>query len=174
MTTTTAQANGVTSPDNWTLGAGASKTAAVNASDDDDTSYIASGTSSNTVQTFTVSPSLASGSTITQIQVRARHRRPPAGSNANFVIGYSFTPDGGGTQTGESGTLVATISWASDTYTHSSLSVTWGSGLTIYAKNTQNREVWLSTLEITITYTPPAGGTAVAVIMHHLRQQEIS
>lgn len=158
MATTTASPDGTTSPDNWTLAAGASKVAAVALPDDDATTYLNSGTTIDTVQTFTVTPSgISSGDTITQIDIAHRHRKNPAGSNVDHVTGYSFTPQGGGTQTGESGTFVA-ASWDTNTYTHSGLSVLWGSGLTLYIKNTQARDMYLSTISVTITYTPGGGG----------------
>lgn len=157
MSTTTPTPTGTTSPDNWTLGAGASKAAAVTAPDDDDTSYIDSGGSANTVQTFTYSPSLSTGDTITQIDITVRSKRT-GGQNANHVFGYSFTPNGGGTQTQESGNNTATNTWADNSYSFTGLSVVWGSGLTVYVKNTQNRSMAVTTVSITITYTPGAGG----------------
>lgn len=156
MATTTLSPDGVTTPDDWTLAVGASKVAAVASPDDDATSYINSGTTINTVQTFTVTPTgIAVGDTITQIDITHRHRRNFSGSNVNHVTGYSFTPQGGGTQSGESGTFVSG-GWTTDTYTHAGLSVLWGSGLILYIKNTQARDMYLSTISVTITYTPGA------------------
>lgn len=155
MAVTTVQVSGTTTPDNWVLAAGASKVAAVSAPDDDTTSYIRSTSTEQTYQYFTCSPSLNTGDTITQIVLRARARRGGA-NNAQFRIGYTFTPQGGGTQTSESGVseLIATASYADYTHTHSSLSVLWGSGLQIWIRNAQPREVELTTFEIEITYTP--------------------
>lgn len=171
MSTTTPTPTGTTSPDNWTLTAGASKVAAVATPDDDATSYLSSGTTTDTVQTFTYSPSLSTGDTITQIAITARTNR--AGSNVNFVLGYSFNKNGGGTQSGESGTLVAVAGWNNDTYTHSGLSAVWGSSLTVYIKNTQNRDMRLTTLTVTITYTPGGGGgsTQPPRTMHQIRMR---
>ena len=75
MATTTAEVNGTTSPDNWTLAAGASKQAAVNSPDDDAASYIDSSNTSGTIQTFTVTPALNQGDTITQIDITVRAKR---------------------------------------------------------------------------------------------------
>lgn len=155
-----------TTPDNWTLGAGASKVAAVAAPDDDDTTYINSGTSNGTEQRFTVSPSsIQVGDTITQIDIAARNLRDH-GSNPTFKLGYSFTPNGGGTQTGESNDITSTLTWKTDTYTHSGLSVVWGSGLVVWIKITLARNMRCSTLQITLTYTPAAGGMPVKAIYY--------
>lgn len=156
MATETCQVAATTAPDNWTLGAGASKVAAVAAPDDDDTTYINSGTSDETEQRFTVTPSAISvGDTITEIAIAARNLRDH-GSNPTFVLGYTFTPNGGGTQTGESNDITSTTTWKTDTYTDSSLSVVWGSGLVVWIRNTLARNMRCSTLQITLTYTPAA------------------
>lgn len=161
MATVTAQVAATTTPNNWTLGAGASKVVAVTAPDDDDTTYISSGTVNGTEQRFTVSPgSISVGDTVTRIDISARNLRDH-GSNPTFVVGYSFTPNGGGTQTGESTDITATLTWKTDTYTHSGLSAVWGSGLVIWARITLGRNMRLSTFQITLTYTPAAGGAAV-------------
>lgn len=156
MATTTASPDGTTSPDNWTLAAGASKVAAVALPDDDITTYLNSTTTINTVQTFTVSPALTVGDTITEITLTARLSRDT--QNTNVTIGYSFTPNGGGTQTGTSGTIQATVTWTDYTYTHSGLSVVWGSAMTIFIQNIQARDARLTSFYVTITYTPGAGG----------------
>ncbi len=153
MATETCQVAATGTPNNWTLGAGASKVAAVTAPDDDDTTYIYSGTVSGTEQRFTVSPSvIPTGAIISQIDIAARNLRDH-GSNPTFVLGYSFTPNGGGTQTAESTDITSTLTWKTDTYTHSGLSVPWGSGLVIWARITLGRNMRLSTLQITLTYT---------------------
>ena len=149
---------GVTSPDNWTLAAGASKVDAVTWYDDD-TGYINSGATSNTIQTFACSLGLAAGDLITQVYMECLAKRG-GGSNAGLVFGYSFTPQGGGTQTGEVTTVNTTTAYQTFTYTHSGLSVLWGSGLTIYVKNTQARDVRVSALGMVITYTPAAASGA--------------
>ena len=158
MATVTAQVAATTTPDNWTLGAGASKVAAVTAPDDDNTTYINSGTVDETEQRFTVTPgSISVGDTITQIDIDCRNLRDH-GSNPLFVLGYSFTPNGGGTQTGESTDITSTTTWKTDTYTHLGLSVVWGSNLVIWIRNTLARNMRCSTLQITLTYTPSGGG----------------
>ena len=167
MSTETIQVSGTTSPDNWSLAAGASKQAAVNQPDDDATSYLSSGVTSNTEQHFTLSPAaLAIGDTITQIDIYARGRRPGAGANANFVVGYSLALQGGGTATGESGTLTTTNTWTDFSYSDTGLSALFGGSLTLYVKNTQARDAWITTLYCTITYTP-GGATAQPVRTIH-------
>ena len=169
MATTTAAASGVTAPDDWTLTAGASKVVAVAQPDDDATSYISSGATINTVQTFTVTPSLSTGDTVTQIDIDIRAKRGGA-SNGAFVVGYAFTPNGGGSQTGTSGTLTSLVGWGDFAYQHAGLSAVWGSGLTIFCQNTQARDVQISTMDITITYTPGAT-TSIPVMMASRRRR---
>ena len=164
MATTTAQANGTAAPDNWTLVAGASKHAAVNAPDDDATSYVDSDNVTNTQQRWTYSPSLTTGDTITAVQINARYRRGGA-SDANFTLTYAFTINGGGTQTGTSGTITSATAWQSGNYTHSGLSAVWGSGFYVQAQNTQARKVHISTLEVVITYTAGAGGGVMRLVL---------
>jgi hypothetical protein len=173
VATTTAQATGTTTPDNWSLEAGASKAAAVASPDDDATSYIGSTTTSNTYQYFTCSPGLGAGDTVTQVQVVARARR--SGVNDTAVrVGYQFTPQGGGSQTGESalGDMTATSAWQTFTYTHSGLSVLWGSGFVFWIRNAQARRADCSTLYVVITYTPAAGGGQAVKAMHYARMME--
>lgn len=170
MATTTAEVNGTTSPDNWTLAAGASKQAAVNSPDDDAASYIDSSNTSGTIQTFTVTPALNQGDTITQIDINVRAKRGGT-LDANYVVGYSFTPQGGGTQSGQSTAFTAATNWNSSTFTDAALSVPWGSDLTVNVRNTQGRRVFVTTLNITITYTPGPTGPAAAVFAHTHRMQ---
>ena len=157
MATLTAQVAATTTPSDWNLAAGASKVAAVTQPDDDLTTYLNSTTTNNTVQTFTVTPALSVGDTITQIVLTARLSRDT--QNTNVTIGYSFTPNGGGTQTGTSGTIQAVNTWTDYTYTHSGLSVVWGSAMTIFIQNTQARDARITSFYVTITYTPAAGGS---------------
>ena len=170
MATTTAEVNSTTSPDNWTLAAGASKQAAVNSPDDDAASYIDSSNTSGTIQTFTVTPALNQGDTITQIDITVRAKRGGT-LDANYVVGYSFTPQGGGTQTGQSTAFTAGTNWNSSTFTDPALSVRWGSDLTVNVRNTQGRRVLVTTLNLTITYTPGHTGPAAAVFAHIHRMQ---
>jgi len=167
MSTETIQVNGTTTPDNWALAAGASKQAAVNAPDDDAGSYISSGVTINTEQGFTLSPAaLVVGDTITQIDIVARGRRPGGGANANFVVGYRFAIQGGGTETGESGTLTTTTTWTDFSHSATGLSALFGGSLVLYVKNTQSRDAWITSLYCTVTYTP-AGATAQPVPTIH-------
>ena len=170
MAVTTAEVNGTTTPNDWILSTGVSKESAVNLPDDDATSYIDSSNTSGTIQTFTVTPALNQGDTITQIEITARAKRGGT-LDANYVVGYSFTPQGGGTQSGQSTAFTAATNWNSSTFTHSGLSVLWGSDLTVNVRNTQGRRVFVTTLNITITYTPGPTGPAAAVFAHTHRMQ---
>ena len=170
MAVTTAEVNGTTTPDDWTLAAGASKQAAVTSPDDDTASYIDSTNTSGTIQTFTVAPALNQGDTITQIDINIRAKRGGT-LDANYVIGYSFTPQGGGTQSGQSSTFTANTNWNSNTFTDPALSALWGSNLTVNVRNTQGRRVLVTTLNLTITYTPGPGGPAAGVFAHRHRMQ---
>ena len=170
MAVITAEANGTTTHNDWALSAGTSKEVAVNSPDDDATSYIDSSNTSGTVQTFTVTPALNQGDTITQIDISARAKRGGT-LDANYVVGYSFTPQGGGTQSEQSSTFTAGTNWNSSTFTASALSVPWGSNLTINVRNTQGRRVLITTLNLTITYTPGSTGPAAGAFAHIHRMQ---
>lgn len=167
MPVITVQAAGTTTPDDWTLAAGASKVAAVNQPDNDATSYIQSGTTTNTYQYFTCSPALTAGDTLTQIVVNARCRRGGA-SDCTFRIGYAFTPSGGGSQTNESaaGALEALSAWGNFTFTDSGLSVVWGSGMTFWIRNTQARQLHCTTLYLEITYTAVSSGGSAGPLVN--------
>ena len=94
------------------------------------------------------------------------------GSTVNFYTGYSFTKDGGGSQAGESARFTAQSTWIDNTYTHSSLSAVWGSGLTVYLYNAQSRNMLLTSLYLTITYTPGSGGGGQPPrTMHQIRMR---
>lgn len=169
MTVETVQAASVGSLDEWTLVAGASKPVAVHAPDDSTTTYIRCSTTSGLTQAFVGVPSLAAGSIITQVDINVRCRRGDA-QDANYVVGYSFDIQGGGTQSGESGTLTALSGYGSvQTYTHSGLSVAYGGTLEFYIRNTQARRVECTLLEIVFTYTPGGGGSSAAPRLARVR-----
>ena len=151
------EATGVTTPDNFSLAAGASKPLAVNSPDDEATSYIASSTTLNTYQYLTASPGLSPGDLITQIEAVIRARRGGA-NDVTLRVGYAFTPQGGGSQTSESaaGAMTAVTNWTTFTFTHSGLSVPWGSDLQFWVRNTQGRILHVTTFYLVITYTPAA------------------
>lgn len=171
MATETIQAAGTTTPNDWTLIAGASKQAAVNQPDDDATTYISSGTTTNTIQWFTLTPTtLANGDTVSQVDVYVRARRPGAGSNAAFVVGYAFDISGGGATTGESTTYTSTATWTDfGPFSDTGLSIVFGGNLTLYVKNTQAREAWVTTLYAIITYTAGGGSAQPPRTMHQFR-----
>lgn len=148
-----ADAEGATSQ--WTANTG-TKVAAVALPDDDITTYIISSNTINQIQQFTGKQStflIPAAATVTQVTVTYRVRRGGA-IDADCVVGYGFnTPTS--TQTGTSGTITSTSSWAGGTYTHSGLSALWNGGFYFYIQNTQARNVFCTTLYATITYTNP-------------------
>lgn len=168
MAVITVQANGVTTPDDWSLVAGASKSAAVNQPDDDSTSYVGSGTTSGTYQYFTCAPALTTGDTITQVKLYCRAQRGGV-NDTTFRIGYTFTPNGGGTQTNEvaAGVLTAVTAWGDFDYTDSGLSVVWGSGFQFWVRNTQGRDLHVTTFYVEITYTPGAAAGLTKQAMYY-------
>ena len=170
MAVITTEVNGTTTPDDWTLAAGVSKQAAVNSPDDDTASYIDSTNTSGTIQTFTVAPALNQGDTITQIEINVRAKRGGT-LDANYVVGYSFTPQGGGSQSGQSTAFTAGTNWSNTTFTDTGLAVTWGNNFTSNIRNTQGRRVFVTTLNLTITYTPGPTGPAAGVFAHTHRIQ---
>ena len=148
----------------WTLDAGSDEVSAVVAPDDDDTSKVQSLNVISSYQTYACSVSgIAVGDTVTQVVVYARVKRALS-SDVNFTIGYSFAINGGGTQSGTSGTLTATSAWANQSYTHGSLSAAWGGSFTITATVTQARYMEMTTFYAEVTYTPAGGGQLVARI----------
>lgn len=175
MTVITVGVAGTTTPNDWGLAAGASKMVAVGQPDDDATSYIQSGTTADTYQQFTCSPGLSAGDTITQIVAYARARRGGA-NDARFLVGYRFTPQGGGTQSEESGLpsagyFEATSSWGNFSKTFTVPSVLWGSNLELWVRNTQARNVHVTTLYVEITYTPAGGGGVAIKAIYYARMR---
>jgi hypothetical protein len=75
MPTATIQVAAVTSPDQWSLGAGANKVVAVNGPDDDDASYIYT-TYTNYYQQYSLAAhSIPSGSAINSISIYSRCKK---------------------------------------------------------------------------------------------------
>jgi hypothetical protein len=70
--TATIQVAAVTSPNQWTLGAGANKVVAVNAPNDDDATYIYASTAGYKQQYNLTANSIPSGSTITSVKISNR------------------------------------------------------------------------------------------------------
>lgn len=167
MATTTAQPTGTASPDDWpTLVGAATKYEACQSPDDDVTSYVSSSATINQIQTFTgTPPTIATGDTVTQVVLTIRAIRGAAGTT-NLRIGYAFNIDGGGTQSGLSGSLTTTDgSWATLTYTHSGLSAAWGGGLSWYVETLNARLTRASTFTVELTYTPAGGKPAIYYAM---------
>lgn len=157
MATITVQASGTSTPNDWTLEAGASKQVAVNQPDDDATTYIQSGTTSGTAQWFNCSPALSVGDVITAVTVYVRAKRGGA-SDCNFIMGYEFQIQGGGTRSGESagGSLTATTNYADYSYNDTAPNDAFGSAFKFHIRNTQARNLHVTTLYVEIVYTPAA------------------
>ena len=85
MDVATIQVAAVTSPDQWTLGAGASKVAAVLSPDDDDTSYITSTVINNEQRFSLASNPIPIGSTISQVRCFSRTKRGGSSNGAMRV-----------------------------------------------------------------------------------------
>jgi len=144
MATLTLVATNVGARDTWTLTAGSTKPLAVNSPDDDDTSYITS--PGIDYQDFTGDTSVLSGATISSVVITADIKRnsTPAGE---FTIGYSFTPDGGGDQSGSTGPTASGSAYVNYTHSDTGLSVDWGSGFVFWIQgNHATRTIRCSTL----------------------------
>lgn len=139
---------------NWTLGAGASKVAAVSLPDDDATSYISSGTTDETTQQFNCTPSaMQSGDTITAIKIYARVKGNT--QTVAYAIGFIITE-----ATDEyTGHGQGSVAWGTDSWEFTGLSYTYfGESVRLYIRNTQARDLLCSSLYADVTYTPAAGG----------------
>ena len=157
MATETLLLDGVVSgADNWTLVAGASKVAACQSPDDDSSSYIQSGTSAGTTQRFTLAdPSeIGSSDTINVVTLRIRHQRgiTPAGT----IRGVIYL--GGAQSSGTTATTSASWVDQSDSFSSRPSGGAWTladlSSLEVAVQNGQTRNVYCTTVEIVVDYTP--------------------
>ena len=157
--------------DQWTLTAGATKVIACQAPDDDDTTYITSGATANYVQRFTlVDPAvITADDTINKVTVRWRHQRAstPAGTGRSMLVTAGGTIFGAGV-----GTLVG---WTdqSDDFTEKPGGGAWDltsiTNIQVGVQNTLARSIYCTTIEVTVDYTPAAGGVVIPVMMHNYR-----
>lgn len=97
MPTATIQVAAVTSPDQWTLGAGADKVVAVNGPDDDDTSYISTSSPSRGEQYSIAAAAIPANSTINSVSVTSRVKKAGATTTKYFVRLYLGATYTGGT-----------------------------------------------------------------------------
>lgn len=142
---------------NWILIAGDTKVIAVALPDNDTTSYIASGTTINTVQQFALSnpsASIASNATINSVTYYVRTLRGGT-NNVNFTVTVVL-----GADTTASGTLTATNAWATLSGTLArpgggSWSKADLTSSEIRIQNTQARTMYCTTLYLAIDYTNP-------------------
>lgn len=157
MPTEIIQVDAVIAPDDWTLGAGASKVAAVQSPDDDDTSYINSGTSAGTQQWFTMAnpAAIGAGDAINSVSITARCKRGGA-TSANYRAGCNVS---GGTQAdGVNRTAGASYADTTETFALNPDAGAWTfsdlEGLRIGIAILQTRDVRCTSFYVTIDYTP--------------------
>lgn len=86
MSTKAIQVSAVTSPDQWTLGAGVSKVAAVTSPTDDDTSYILGSSVNYSEQYRLVGYNFLLGTIINTVSIFSRCRR--VASNAGWKVSF--------------------------------------------------------------------------------------
>lgn len=156
MATEVIQVAAVTAPDQWALGAGADKVVAVNAPDDDDSSYISSG-STNAIEQYSIAGhTIPAGSVINSVSVHVRLRRV----GGTFRLARGFVAFGATRST--TGFITTTLAYVT---TESSLARPGGgswsfadlasleAGVLIAGGDTTARctSVWLI-----VDYTPPS------------------
>jgi len=155
MPTKTIQVAAVTTPNQWTLGAGADKVVAVNGPDDDDVSYIVS-VGASYEQYSLASNSIPSGSTIGSVSVFSRCKKN-TGSNSAWRVAVIL-----GANSTESGTHAA----SSGSYTNATDVLlrpgggTWAMNdlttLQVYVRNLNTNNTRCTSLWLIVVYTPPA------------------
>jgi phage baseplate assembly protein W len=112
MATETLQVSTVSAPNDWALGAGVSKVAAVQLPDDDDSSYIEQDFGDGLKQQYTLSDTSAVGAsdTINSVTIRARVKTLVGGVN-NIIIGGYLSGS-----VSESSVLSTTGTWSDHSY----------------------------------------------------------
>jgi len=168
VATETLVCDAVGTTDNWTLAAGSTKVAAV-ATDDGDTSRIESGTTSDTIQQFTLAnpTAIASGDTINSVTLYAVCKRggtPPGNYTVSAVLG-------GNTSDGTSRTSGASYAATSETFTTKPGGGAWTltdvNNLVLQIRNTQTRNILATQLYAVVDYTVASvsaeGGSAAIV-----------
>lgn len=155
MPTETLAVSAESTPNNWTLGAGASKVSAVTAPNDDNTSFIASGTSNNTQQQFAFHPptTIQVGDTVTSVQFLGRCVRGGT-QNVNFVMTAVVLAN---SAAGTGQTATASYADFTDTFATAPDGTAWKlsdlNDLQIRIQNSQARDLRCTTLEAVVTYT---------------------
>lgn len=154
MATETLAMSATSTPNNWTLGAGADKVAAV-AANDDDTSYINSGGTNGTQQQFAVAdPSvLADADTISSVAVRATCKRGGS-NNANYIVTVVV---GANTTDGATQTSTSAYAQTTDTFATDPAGGPWSksdvTALEVRIRNAQARDVRCTQLDVVVTFT---------------------
>jgi hypothetical protein len=157
VATETLVCDAVGSTDNWSLAAGSTKVAAV-ATDDGDTSRIESGTTSGTIQQFTLAnpANIASGDTINSVTLYAVCKRggtPPGNYTVSAVLGANTTD-------GTSRTSGASYAETSETFSARPGGGAWTltdvNNLVLQIRNTQTRNILATQLYAVVDYTVAA------------------
>lgn len=150
----------VSSPDSWTLGAGASKVVAV-ATNDGDTSFINSGTTNGTQEQFSTNDpaTIGAGDAIASVAIRATCKRGGS-QNANYVVTAVV---GANTSAGATQTSTSVYAETTDTFATKPGGGAWTladvQALEVRIQNAQGRDVRCTLLVVDVTYTPaPVGG----------------
>jgi hypothetical protein len=142
-------------PNNWALTAGATKQAAVAAPNDDATSYLSSSATINTQQQFAITDTaIPAGAVISEVATTHRAKRNGA-NNANHSLTLIL---GGNTTVGTTRAAPSTFTTWTETLARpggGSWSTSDINSLEVRAENLQARDVQLTTLYITVTYTLP-------------------
>lgn len=152
----TLQADATSTPDNWTLEAGANKVAAVNAPDDDATSYVSSTGTSGTTQRYSVANhSIPSGATINFVRLRSRCMKGQSAAGT-FIMSavLSGNVSDGATKTSGTGYSDFTDDFAArpggGSWTLDDIN-----NLEIQIRNAQTRAIFCTTFEVIVDYAPP-------------------
>lgn len=160
--------------DDWALGAGSDKVSAVQTPDDDDTSYINSGTTAFTAQRFTFSNpvSIGAGDTINSVTYKVRAKR---GGAENATL--RFAAIAGSDTHGQ--TDVTTTSSYQDFSSAAQTTAPDGGAWTLddlnnigpRVENRQARDVRVTTITAVVDYTPAAPAASVPEAMNSYRQR---
>ncbi|OLE52111.1 MAG: hypothetical protein AUG51_19330 [Acidobacteria bacterium 13_1_20CM_3_53_8] len=161
MAQETLQVASISTPDSWTLGAGASKVVAVNTPDDDDTSYINSGATSGTTEQFNVTDSSAIGASATINFVRIVARTKKGGSQTSTYV-VSVVLSGNATDGASQTSGNSSYSTTQDDFaTRPSVGGAWTladvNALQIKIRNTQARDLRCTSFYVIVDYTPATG-----------------
>ena len=155
MPTATIEVAAITAPDQWTLGAGSGKVAAVNSPDNDDASYIRSPTVLNKYEQYALAANtIPSGSTINAVQVISRVKGEAGGAKFYSYVSLSGVTNQSGSH------LPTSYTTYSDTLSRPG-GGTWSKAdidiLEIGVREgTTTQKSRCTSLRVVVDYTPPA------------------